>query len=432
MSLPTPTASLAPAVAARADAAPVVTTDELPVIEVKHLVKEYRLGALEDLRGLARRLLGRGAAEPRKQFRALDDVSFSVKRGEVVGIIGHNGAGKSTLLKHLCRITTPTSGSVTVRGRVAPLIEVGAGLVGDMTGRENIYLNASILGLTRREIDSKIDEIIAFAELERFIDTPIKRYSSGMQIKLAFSIAVSFDAPIVLVDEVLAVGDIAFQRKCFAKMMAIIATGERTILIVGHNIRQLQRLCTRIIMLDHGKVADDGAPDVVVPLYYEMLDRRLANNAVAGRIESTNELFNVRAKVITRESGFLPIVSFESDLVVEISFETTKSLAFIEFAAALRTTDQIYVATESSGRTQFFDFPVGVHRIEVKFPKNPLLPGEYAVRLYIGDRSGSMIFDGDDMARFVVVDHSAERTNHSGISLVHFESVWRALPSPVV
>ena len=192
-----------------------------PAIEVSHLTKGYRLGALQSLKDTAlnagRRLLGRPVAE-RPMFKALDDVSFRIEPGEVVGIIGHNGAGKSTLLKMLARISTPTSGTVTVNGRIAPLIEVGAGFVPDFTGRENVYLNASILGMSKVEIDRKFDEIVDFAEMAEFIDTPVKRYSSGMQVKLAFAVATSIEAEILIVDEVLAVGDLAFQRKCFDRM----------------------------------------------------------------------------------------------------------------------------------------------------------------------------------------------------------------------
>ena len=190
----------------------------MPIIQVDHVTKEYRLGALQGLKqtllNTGARLMGRKVAE-RPLFKALDDVSFSVEQGEVVGIIGHNGAGKSTLLKMLAKISTPTRGSIKVNGRIAPLIEVGAGFVPDFTGRENVYLNGAILGMARQEIDKKFDEIVDFAEMAEFIDTPVKRYSSGMQVKLAFAVATSIESEILIVDEVLAVGDLAFQRKCF-------------------------------------------------------------------------------------------------------------------------------------------------------------------------------------------------------------------------
>ena len=191
-------------------------------------------------------------------FKALDDVSFTVEEGEVVGIIGHNGAGKSTLLKLLSRITVPTSGRVAVKGKVAPLIEVGAGLIGEMTGRENIYLNGAILGMSQRELRKKFDEIVAFAELERFIDTPLKRYSSGMQVRLGFAVATSVEADVLIVDEVLAVGDMAFQRKCFDRMERLIKGMGKTVLLVSHNIRQVERMSTRAMLLSGGRIAAMG------------------------------------------------------------------------------------------------------------------------------------------------------------------------------
>ena len=190
----------------------------MPIIQVSHLTKEYRLGAIHGLKqtllNSAARLTGK-PVEERPLFKALDDINFSIEQGEVVGIIGHNGAGKSTLLKMLAKISTPTHGHLKVEGRIAPLIEVGAGFVPDFTGRENVYLNGSILGMSRQEIDQKFDEIVDFAELEEFIDTPVKRYSSGMQVGLASLLATCMEAEILIVDEVLAVGDLAFQRKCF-------------------------------------------------------------------------------------------------------------------------------------------------------------------------------------------------------------------------
>src|ERR1700704_6339781 len=214
----------------------------MAVIEVNHVTKEFRLGQLHSLRQSVLDAVARVRGRPvkgRAPFKALDDVDFKVQAGEVLGIIGENGAGKSTLLKLLARISVPTCGTVSVPGSVAPLIEVGAGMVPDLTGRENIYLNAVILGMRRAEIKRKFDAVVAFAEREEFIDTPIKRYSSGMQVRLGFSIATAVECEILIVDEVLAVGDIAFQRKCFDRIEDIIKKKGTTILLVSHNIRQV-------------------------------------------------------------------------------------------------------------------------------------------------------------------------------------------------
>ena len=227
----------------------------MAIIEVNHVTKQYRLGQYANMKSSALNVLARlrGQEVQEKQIlNALSDIDFSVEEGEVLGIIGTNGAGKSTLLKLLARISVPTKGNVAVRGKVAPLIEVGAGLVHNLTGRENIYVNGAILGMKKSEINKKFDEIVAFAELEEFIDTPIKRYSSGMQVRLGFSIATSVDADILIVDEVLAVGDLSFQRKCFDRMDEIIKHKGKTVLLVSHNIRQVERICSRTILLDHG------------------------------------------------------------------------------------------------------------------------------------------------------------------------------------
>ena len=244
-----------------------------PIIEICDVKKEYRLGAIggttlnAELQSFLARL--RGKEDPNKKigtregkagerFLALDGISFSVAPGEAVGIIGHNGAGKSTLLKLISRVTAPSEGEIRLRGRVASMLEVGTGFHPELTGRENVYLNGAILGMTKREIDAKFDEIVDFAEMRQFIDTPVKRYSSGMYVKLAFSVAAHLDSEIMIMDEVLAVGDAKFQNKCLGKMSDEAGTGQRAILYVSHNMATIQRLCTRVIVLDHGKVVYDG------------------------------------------------------------------------------------------------------------------------------------------------------------------------------
>ena len=245
----------------------------LPMIEIKNISKEYRLGAIggrtlnAELQSKLARLrgkedpnakLGTKQHAPNERFLALNGVSFSVQPGEAVGIIGHNGAGKSTLLKLISRVTAPSGGEIVLRGRVASMLEVGTGFHPELTGRENVYLNGAILGMTKAEIDKKFDEIVDFAEMKQFIDTPVKRYSSGMYVKLAFSVAAHLDSEIMIMDEVLAVGDAKFQNKCLGKMGDEASSNNRTILYVSHNMSTIQRLCTRVIVLDHGKVVYDG------------------------------------------------------------------------------------------------------------------------------------------------------------------------------
>jgi lipopolysaccharide transport system ATP-binding protein len=246
------------------------------VIEVEGLSKRYRLGQLQagydTLRDTiahgANRLLKREHRPAAEEIWALDDVSFSVEQGEVLGVIGPNGAGKSTLLKILTRITTPTRGNAVIRGRVGSLLEVGTGFHGELTGRENIFLNGAILGMTRREITRKLTDIVDFSGVEKFIDTPVKRYSSGMYVRLAFSVAAHLEPEILLVDEVLAVGDAEFQRRCLGRMEELSRHG-RTVLFVSHQMQVLARLCDRAILLREGRVVQDGPSDQVVAHYLQ-------------------------------------------------------------------------------------------------------------------------------------------------------------------
>jgi len=209
------------------------------------------------------------ATRSKEEFWALKDVSFEIKRGEVVGIIGRNGAGKSTLLKILSRITEPTKGRITLDGRVASLLEVGTGFHPELTGRENIFLNGAILGMRKEEIRRKFDEIVAFAEIEKFLDTPVKRYSSGMYVRLAFAVAAHLEPEILIVDEVLAVGDAQFQAKCLGKMKEVAEGGGRTVLFVSHNMAAIQTLCSRVVFLKQGKVEQDGAVTKVIGSYLD-------------------------------------------------------------------------------------------------------------------------------------------------------------------
>lgn len=249
------------------------------IIQVKGLGKKYRI--MHNERYLALRdkmadslkkpialLSGRKNAQvAQEDFWALKDVGFEVKKGEVIGVIGRNGAGKTTLLKIISRITYPTAGEIKLYGRVASLLEVGTGFHSELTGRENVFFNGSILGMKKREIEKKFDQIVSFAEVERFIDTPVKRYSSGMQVRLAFAVAAHLDPEILLVDEVLAVGDLMFQKKCLGKMDEVVNRDGRTILFVSHNMEAVQRLCTRAILLHEGRVTQDGPTQEVLKSY---------------------------------------------------------------------------------------------------------------------------------------------------------------------
>ena len=251
-------------------------------IKISHVTKEYRLGTIgsatlrQELQTKLARMrgkedpnlkIGEQAHEKNERFLALDDISLEIGKGERVGLIGHNGAGKSTLLKLICRVTAPTKGEICMNGRVTSMLEVGTGFHPELTGRENVYLNGAILGLTRAEIDKRFDQIVEFSEVGQFIDTPVKRYSSGMHVKLGFAVASHLDSEIMIMDEVLAVGDMSFQKKCIDRMRQVADEEGRTILYVSHNMRTIRQLCTRCIVLDHGKVLFDGDPEQAIELY---------------------------------------------------------------------------------------------------------------------------------------------------------------------
>ena len=260
--------------------------DEL-AIKIEHVSKQYRLGAIgggtltADLQSWWARKRGRedpnskiGARTDIKigeKFLALDDINLEVKKGEALGIIGHNGAGKSTLLKLLSRVTAPTSGTISYNGRITSMLEVGTGFHGELTGRENIYMNGAILGMTKKEIESKIEQIIDFSEVRQFIDTPVKRYSSGMYVKLAFSVAAHLDSEIMIMDEVLAVGDMAFQKKCLTKMREAADKEGRTVLYVSHNMNTIRKLCDRCVVLEQGKIIYDGDVEEAIEIYSGLL-----------------------------------------------------------------------------------------------------------------------------------------------------------------
>ncbi len=264
---------------------------------------------------------------------ALRNVSFEVKRGEVVGIIGRNGAGKSTLLKILSRITEPTTGLVNLYGRISSLLEVGTGFHPELTGRENIFLNGAILGMRKAEIERKFDEIVAFADIEKFIDTPVKRYSSGMYVRLAFAVAANLEPEILIVDEVLAVGDVAFQKKCMGKMSDVAKEG-RTVLLVSHNMEAIRNLCERVILLDEGRLVMDDTADRTIKKY---LDRNLIEGSIASETELKNRMHGVIRKkdpyirfreIALKDRSGLIRNSFYSDedIIVSVSFECLQSV----------------------------------------------------------------------------------------------------------
>jgi len=410
----------------------------MPIVEVDHVSKEFRLGQItslgQSLRNAAARLRGH-ATSKRAMFKALDNVSFSIEQGEVVGIIGHNGAGKSTMLKLLAGISRCSSGHVKVGGRVAPLIEVGAGLVPDMTGRENIYLNATILGMKRAQIERKFDEIVAFAELEEFIDTPIKRYSSGMQVRLGFAIATSVEAEILIVDEVLAVGDLAFQRKCYDRMQEMIKNSGRTVLLVSHNLREIDRLCPRVLMLDHGRLLADGPAKEVCTLYYERSHDKMRDFAAvsaAAHAHASGEVEIIEIAVVDMNGKPQHEIAYRAPFAVRLRLRAKEALSTVIIELSFHTTDFFYLSSlTSDGHMRVDHLPVGEHEFLCKFDAMPFLPGVYSIRLHIGQGFANHgVFYGESLHHFQVVSGKAVIPIAARRGFVEIEGAWSTNPLP--
>lgn len=333
-------------------------------IKIEHVSKEYRLGAIggttlrDDLQRLGAKL--RKKEDPTKmigaenevtgeRFLALNDISFEVKKGEALGIIGHNGAGKSTLLKLLSRITVPTSGTISYNGRVASMLEVGTGFHPELTGRENVYMNGAILGMTKAEITEKFDEIVSFAEMERFIDTPVKRYSSGMYVKLAFSVAAHLDSEIMVMDEVLAVGDMKFQQKCLGRMSDAANSEGRTVLYVSHNMNTIRQLCSRCIVLDHGKVIFDGDVDKAINIYMSCDDSNTDSVVDLSKALRPTSSYNlVRMKKLSYLDKDNRVYVTGQKVKFNVEWESFNNLEDVRFRAIIRYQDDSPVGMVTS------------------------------------------------------------------------------------
>lgn len=406
----------------------------MAIIEVNHLTKEYQLGHLTSLKETALNTLKRLAFQPireKERFKALDDVNFQIDEGEVVGIIGHNGAGKSTLLKHLANISKPTKGEVIVRGSVAPLIEVGAGVNPELTGRENIFLNGAILGIPKKIIRQKLDEIIDFSELEQFIDTPVKRYSSGMTVKLGFSIATSMEADILIVDEVLAVGDLAFQRKCFDRMEDLINRQGKTVLLVSHNIRQVERLCSRTILLDHGRILLDGIPKNVCNAFYELSDKKIYQTSTpsqSGRTESSGDIEVYLVEVLDVDGNLISNINYLDDVEFRVTYILNKTVPEPVFGIGIHTTDFLYLATSQSlDQISPGTLSPGKYTLSYKVRRFPFLPGIYSLRLGVA-LAGSFqpIFYSENVLHIQVISFNINRAATSAQSegFIELDGKW--------
>ena len=373
------------------------------IIQAENLGKKYTIGhktdsgnyvALRDVlmrnvqnlwaktRDLARRkpvVMG----DTTEEFWALKNLNFEIRKGEALGVIGRNGAGKSTLLKVLSRITEPSAGRVTIKGRIASLLEVGTGFHPELTGRENIFLNGAILGMKRAEIKTKFDEIVAFAEVEKFLDTPVKRYSSGMYVRLAFAVAAHLEPEILVVDEVLAVGDMGFQKKCLGKMANVAQEG-RTVLFVSHNMAAVEKFCPRVFLLENGSLCFDSDASSVINFYLSQDNSRVSECSYAG---TTEKIHFIRSHVSLDGINPQPTMSLASTICVTLEYIVSQPIRQVQIVCHLWNARDIHVMStadvdEDSELLHLRN--AGFYRSKFLIPQNTLAPGYYHLSFACG------------------------------------------------
>ncbi len=375
------------------------------MITARGLGKQYQLGGRDNYRALrdvltdsTRKLFSRSADQHdvKDNIWALREVSFDIRQGEIVGVIGHNGAGKSTLLRILSRITHPTTGEFSFRGRIGSLLEVGTGFHPELTGGENIYLSGAILGMSRDEIRARFDEIVAFAEIEPFVDTPVKRFSTGMYMRLAFAVAAHLDTDILLVDEVLAVGDARFQQRCIGALENAAFEHGRTVLLVSHNMATIEKLCGRALLIDHGRLAVDGSPT-------EALEAYLADVPTASKPGEWIDLGDARRSG-SGEARFIALrysagsveqqrrVQPGASIAIDLRINTKQAMTVNHLAVSItdrRSTKLIHADVAQSG--DFIRLDEGNNVFRVSLPSLALNPGRYALELRLARRRNSVV-----------------------------------------
>jgi lipopolysaccharide transport system ATP-binding protein len=376
-----------------------------PVIQAEGLGKRYRrvLGATrhdtlrDTLANFARSPLAALRRPQHETFWALQNVSLEVREGEVLGLIGRNGAGKTTLLKILSRITRPTTGWAEIRGRVRSLLEVGTGFHGELSGRENAYLSGSILGMSKREIDRKFGEIVAFAEIDKFIDTPVKHYSSGMYVRLAFAVAAHLEPEILLVDEVLAVGDINFQKKCLGKMGDFARAG-RTVVLISHQLNQIRRLCHRVVWIDDGSVRQNGPTHQVVSAYESAMARGERDGSKSQRGSATKGRF-LKWEVAHPCGGDPHILTALGSVTIRFVVEVQQPIRRGHHGCALYSHERQLIWAWAAENLQL---EIGKHDLCYTFPMLPLRPGPYAWQVSLYDEGTEEVDAWDCLPEMVV------------------------------
>lgn len=410
-----------------------------PIITVKNISKKYKINhhqggyvALRDvltnvfknplsfLKDKTKNILG---IDTKEEFWALKDINFEVMRGEVVGIIGRNGAGKSTLLKILSQITPPTTGEIKIHGTVGSLLEVGTGFHPELTGRENIFLNGAILGMKKKNIVEKFNEIVEFAGIEKFIDTPVKYYSSGMYVRLAFSVAAYMDPDILIVDEVLAVGDAEFQKKCLGKMKDITTKEGRTILFVSHNMEAIQSLCKKCILLNNGKVESIGETSTILGIYNKKNNSIMeANTPVEFTNKSTNkELIFQKIWITDNNNQIKNTIKHDEDFNIHLEFDVVKEIGPIEITLTIKNSRGINITSTSlsdSMNGKVYNFKNGNYSTNTKIKGNLLIPDTYTVRIYAHEKGIRDIEIKEDSIGIQILDNNSTVLSYGDSSLL--------------
>jgi lipopolysaccharide transport system ATP-binding protein len=408
------------------------------VIRVQGMAKRYKIGVgrprygtlrdriADGLHGLFQK---NGQQIPVDSIWALKDVSFEVKKGEALGIIGRNGAGKSTLLKILARITEPTLGRAEIRGRVGSLLEVGTGFHPELTGRENIYLNGAILGMRKSEIERKFDEIVAFSEVEKFIDTPVKHYSSGMYMRLAFAVAAHLEPDILVVDEVLAVGDLNFQNKCLGKMESVAKEG-RTVLFISHNMGAITNLCRTAMWLDQGQIATLGDVGATVSSFIKSTASTATSDLDKAQHQGSGGARFIAIRLLDVDGTPRTTYSMGENIVVEIDADFHRSFSSLDMSVDIKQAETgmgvLHLKSQDSG-FNILDIRPGRHRFSVEIPQCLLYPGSYRISLWLAAPGEGLDWVQDIATFFMVPSGCSKRTTpfYSHLGVVHSPSIWR-------
>jgi len=414
------------------------------VINVENLGKKYIISHQGSANDTFREMLTENAKKifksrlfrsTKEEFWALRNVSIQVNQGERIGIIGRNGAGKSTLLKLLSRITEPTEGRIRIKGRVASLLEVGTGFHAELTGRENIYLNGAVLGMSRSEIKRKFDDIVEFSGVEEFLDTPVKRYSSGMYVRLAFAIAAHLESEILLVDEVLAVGDAQFQKKCLGTMESTSKNKGKTILFVSHNMGMISHMCEKSILLENGKIAMFDSTNDVIPYYYGPKDERngeiIWNNVEKAPGDSNLRILAVRVISMDKPTSDVLI---DEDIILEVEYYNFKNGAFLSTSFHLLTILGIEVLATANLKSATLEYdgwfgkpyPIGRYKSRCTIPRNLLNEGSYYINVVILNNITEVVVKLDNVIKFSVLDSGNMREEYKGkwIGIIRPKLFW--------